>query len=212
MRLQEFYDQTLATPDRRAAAAGEALTPASAPGSDELRGSDEAAARDAQLATALGEAEERARALAAAEHRLVQLCTELEAEAVAASARRAQREREQSAAFEAAVRAALPALSGSGFAAEAAAAILAIARAADRPRMTVRVSPEALSQLSALLDRAATSETFALVPDGSLGEGRVRLDWEQGGAEIDRARLERAALDALGHHVRHMTGDDNVHA
>lgn len=193
MRLEDFGE-------------GSAAQPAGARRDAAGRAPDEAGAETLRLATALAssrsaEAEAAAAAHRAAEERADVLCATL------AEALDTLRQRidalvvDWAAAVGEAARACLPCIAASGFADEVADAAMRIARRAELPRMGMRLAPSLHDAVAGRLAGLPGTERLVLAADPDLPEGRVQLEWEDGGALIDRARLERAAQDALDRHL-----------
>lgn len=102
--------------------------------------------------------------------------------------------------FGRAAEAAVPRLAAMGFAAEVAAASLAIVRAGAPPGVVLRAAPEEADEISARLAAASPSGrsgALRVEADASLPPGAARLDWSDGGAEFDADRIAAAALACL---------------
>lgn len=110
-----------------------------------------------------------------------------------------------------AARACLPCLAASGFATEVADAALRIAQRIELPRVALRLAPGLHAPVAALLAGRGGSERLVLVADADLPESRVLLEWEDGGALIDRSALERVAQAILERHIARLGTKENAH-
>jgi len=101
-------------------------------------------------------------------------------------------------AFQRAAEAALPALAKTGFAAELAAAVDAVAAAGPEGEIVLRLGPDDLEAAAPLL---ADARAIRPAPDPALGPGEARLAWRDGGADLDMAAMTERALAALHRHL-----------
>jgi flagellar assembly protein FliH len=144
--------------------------------------------RKAALAEAARSAEEHA---AAALSALASGMTELIAAREQESARFQRRSLE---AFRAIMRKAVPALCRKDPLAEVEALIIeCLHEAFEEPRLVLRVADALFPALRERMDKLAASAGFAgklvLLADETLGPGDARIEWAEGGAERDGARL-----------------------
>lgn len=192
MRLEQFDE---GSPPGEAGAARAA--PARAiPGADEVAHQAQAA-----VAAQIGEAHAAAAAHRAAEAQAARLCDALGDALTGLRARIDTLTASWAEAVSDAARACLPGLAATGFAAEVADAALRIARRAELPRIRMRLAPAQAEAVAARLEGQAGADVLVIEPDPALPDGRVLLDWEDGGATIDRARLEQAAQAVLESHL-----------
>ncbi|MDT8343312.1 MAG: hypothetical protein RQ752_02655 [Thermohalobaculum sp.] len=199
MRLEQFDEGS---------PPGEAGAARAAP-AREIPGTDEAARRaQAAIATHLGEAQAAAAAHRVAEAQAARLCDALGDALGGLRARIDGLTASWAEAVSDAARACLPSLAATGFAAEVADAALRIARRAELPHIRMRLAPAQAEAVAARLAGQAGAEALTIEPDPALPDGRVLLDWEDGGATIDRARLEQAAQAVLEHHLARLRPKD----
>lgn len=79
----------------------------------------------------------------------------------------------------------LPRLARDGFAAAVAGATETVARQGRWPELTLRLADADADAVAAMLRPPAGGPALRLVPDPELTPGEARLDWADGGAEID---------------------------
>lgn len=101
-----------------------------------------------------------------------------------------------------ALRAAFPVFAAGHGGAEILAAVRdAISRAADEPRLVVRLAASDFDAIEPELAEIAASAGFAgrivSLEDAALASGDVRLEWADGGLARDQARLAETIADAL---------------
>lgn len=203
MRLEQFEDDAERGAPRRqtkpdAPAAG------AAPADEILR----LAAERAGLRSA--EAEAAAAAHRAAEARAESLCAALGETLGGLRARIERLTQDWAAAVGEAAQACLPCLAQGGFAAEVADAALRIARLTGLPRIRISLAPAHHDTVAACMAGQPGCDLLLLEPDPQLPEGRVLLEWEDGGAVIDRDRLERAAREVLDRHLGLLNGKESI--
>lgn len=102
-----------------------------------------------------------------------------------------------------AVATAFPALGAERGHAEILAAIRdSLARAADEPRLVVRLAEadfEAIdAELADIADRSGFPGKIVSLEDAAIAEGDVKVEWADGGIARDHSRLTEALIQALG--------------
>ncbi|MBK0398136.1 hypothetical protein H0I76_02950 [Limibaculum sp. M0105] len=102
----------------------------------------------------------------------------------------------------------VPCLAEIGFGAEVSEAALTIARLSQQPRIRMTMAPAHHEAIATRIAGHAGADLITIVADPKMVEGRVELDWEDGGAVIDRDRLERAAREVLTRHLASLEEKD----